>query len=255
MSLSSKSSEDVKSNLSYCNAERVELFCKTVNYHYNIVNGQSIMRSYNSNVQNIKKCEIYVSNIPHNINEIFLYKLFNQIGPIYELRMMINYHNNHRGFAFVTFFNASCVKKAIKFNYFKLDDNHVLYVRKSINNCTLYFGRIPHELKLWELQEHLSKIVDGIETIYFPSNINNENFNRGYAFVEFYTHRLAANAKKTLGFDSFNCNGKSITVDWALPLREIDEEEMEKVSNFCKFYFIMVHFLEGLKVETIIIML
>lgn len=54
--------------------------------------------------------------------------------------------------------------------------------------------------------------------------------NRGFAFLDYDSHKSASAAKRRLGgghIKVFNCD---IIVDWADPLAEPDEETMSKVS-------------------------
>lgn len=51
--------------------------------------------------------------------------------------------------------------------------------------------------------------------------------NRGFAFLEFDSHKSAANARRRLG--SVRIFGVEIVVNWAEPQEEPDEEIMSKV--------------------------
>lgn len=176
-----------------------------------------------------RNLEIYVSRIPPAINETHVFNLFSRAGIIYELRMMFTFENLHRGYAYISYFDASSAKRALNFHKYLIDGYNSICVCKSINNCCLYFGKIPNDVKCEDFEERLEHMIIGIKQIFFPKDILDENLNRGYAFVKFSSHKLAAIAKKTLSFKSFEMNGHGISVDWAKPYTEIDEEYMKTV--------------------------
>lgn len=62
--------------------------------------------------------------------------------------------------------------------------------------------------------------------------------NRGFAFVEYETHRAAAIARRNCISGNFQLWGKSVAVDWAEPEPVVDEEILSKVSKpvCCTYY-------------------
>lgn len=53
--------------------------------------------------------------------------------------------------------------------------------------------------------------------------------NRGFAFLEYDTHKNASTAKRKLGNGRTKVWGCDILVDWADPLEEPDSDTMQKV--------------------------
>ena len=53
--------------------------------------------------------------------------------------------------------------------------------------------------------------------------------NRGFAFVEYSSHRDAAMARRKLMTGKIQLWGHQIAVDWAEPEQEVDEEIMDQV--------------------------
>uniref|UniRef100_A0A8C5SHS6 RRM domain-containing protein n=1 Tax=Laticauda laticaudata TaxID=8630 RepID=A0A8C5SHS6_LATLA len=59
-------------------------------------------------------CEIFIGKLPRDLFEDELIPLCEKIGKIYEMRMMMDFSGNNRGYAFVTFCNKQEAKNAIK---------------------------------------------------------------------------------------------------------------------------------------------
>ena len=85
---------------------------------------------------------------------------------------------------------------------------------------------------------------DGLQdVIVYGTADNPKQKNRGFAFLEYESHKLASNAKRKLqtGHQKFwQCD---VIVDWADPMDEPDDETMSKVClhfrtlNFFFFFF------------------
>lgn len=74
--------------------------------------------------------------------------------------------------------------------------------------------------------------VEGIkEVIMYPSH-KDRTQNRGFAFIEFETHRLAAIARRKLSPGSVNLWGSDIMVDWADPIPDPDPAIMAQVIKY-----------------------
>jgi len=77
----------------------------------------------------------------------------------------------------------------------------------------------------------MKTVVEGvIDAIVYPS-ITDKTKNRGFAFVEFESHRAAAIARRKLIPGHVLLWGQPIAVDWAEPEPEVDEDVMSKVSG------------------------
>ncbi len=75
----------------------------------------------------------------------------------------------------------------------------------------------------------MQKVTEGVmDVIVYPS-ASDKTKNRGFAFVEYESHRSAAMARRKLMNGRVNIWGHNIAVDWAEPELEVDEEIMAQV--------------------------
>lgn len=141
-------------------------------------------------------------------------------------------------------------------------NGRLLGVCASVDNCRLFVGGIPKTKKHEEILSEMRKVTDGVvDVIVYPSAADKTK-NRGFAFVEYESHRAAAMARRKLlpGTNSENtlgcreegsgraatatwrlqCRspvlsgriqlwGHAIAVDWAEPEVEVDEDTMATV--------------------------
>ena len=79
-----------------------------------------------------------------------------------------------------------------------LRNGRLLGVCASVDNCRLFVGGIPKTKKREEILTEMRKVTDGvIEVIVYPSAADKTK-NRGFAFVEYESHRAAAMARRKL---------------------------------------------------------
>ncbi|XP_075054461.1 putative RNA-binding protein 46 isoform X2 [Mixophyes fleayi] len=134
-------------------------------------------------------CEVFVGKIPRDMYEDELVPVFDGAGKIYEFRLMMEFSDN----------------------------------------CRLFIGAIPKEKNKEEILDEMRKVTEGvIDVIVYPS-ATDKTKNRGFAFVEFESHRAAAMARRKLIPGTFQLWGHTIQVDWADPEKEVDEETMQRV--------------------------
>lgn len=180
-----------------------------------------------------KGCEVFIGKLPRNIFEDELFPLFQTAGVIYEFRLMMDFSSSNRGFAFATYTNKSDAQRAIKMlNGFEIRPGRRIGVLKSVDNCRLYIGGIPTDKSKDEVYAEISKYTSGVSEVIVYNCPINKTKNRGFAFVEYESHRAASMARKILipgNVKLFDCE---ITVDWATPEPEIDENQMKLVSEF-----------------------
>ncbi|XP_075279356.1 APOBEC1 complementation factor isoform X3 [Opisthocomus hoazin] len=144
-------------------------------------------------------CEIFIGKLPRDLFEDELIPLCEKIGKIYEMRMMMDFNGNNRGYAFVTFSNKQEAKNAIKqLNNYEIRNGRLLGVCASVDNCRLFVGGIPKMKKREEILAEMKKVTDGVvDVIVYPSAADKTK-NRGFAFVEYESHRAAAMARRKL---------------------------------------------------------
>ncbi|EPY76540.1 putative RNA-binding protein 46 [Camelus ferus] len=132
-----------------------------------------------------------------------LVPVFERAGKIYEFRLMMEFSGENRGYAFV------------------------MYTTKE--EAQLFIGAIPKEKKKEEILDEMKKVTEGVvDVIVYPS-ATDKTKNRGFAFVEYESHRAAAMARRKLIPGTFQLWGHTIQVDWADPEKEVDEETMQRV--------------------------
>ncbi|XP_053548201.1 APOBEC1 complementation factor isoform X2 [Bombina bombina] len=175
-------------------------------------------------------CEIFVGKLPRDLFEDELIPLCETIGRIYEMRMMMDFNGNNRGYAFITFTNRHDARNAIKqLNNYEIRNGRLLGVCASVDNCRLFVGGIPKTKKREEILVEMKKVTDGVlDVIVYPSAAD-KGKNRGFAFVEYESHRAAAMARRKLLPGRIQLWGHPIAVDWAEPEVEVDEDTMSSV--------------------------
>uniref|UniRef100_A0A7N6AGL9 APOBEC1 complementation factor n=1 Tax=Anabas testudineus TaxID=64144 RepID=A0A7N6AGL9_ANATE len=174
--------------------------------------------------------EIFVGKLPRDLFEDELVPLCEKFGKIYEVRMMMDFNGNNRGYAFVTFSNKQEAKTAMKqLNNYEIRNGRLLGVCASVDNCRLFVGGIPKTKKHEEILCEMRKVTDGVvDVIVYPSAADKTK-NRGFAFVEYESHRAAAMARRKLLPGRIQLWGHAIAVDWAEPEVEVDEDTMATV--------------------------
>ncbi|KAM6897160.1 APOBEC1 complementation factor isoform 2-T2 [Xenentodon cancila] len=174
--------------------------------------------------------EIFVGKLPRDLFEDELVPLCEKFGKIYEVRMMMDFNGNNRGYAFVTFSSKQEAKAAMKqLNNYEIRNGRLLGVCASVDNCRLFVGGIPKTKKREEILVEMRKVTDGVvDVIVYPSAADKSK-NRGFAFVEYESHRAAAMARRKLLPGRIQLWGHAIAVDWAEPEVEVDEDTMATV--------------------------
>lgn len=73
------------------------------------------------------------------------------------------------------------------------------------------------------------KLTEGVVDVILYPSANNKSKNRGFAFVEYVSHRAAAMARRKLAPSRIQLWGHQICVDWAEPEHYVDEDTMANV--------------------------
>jgi len=175
-------------------------------------------------------CEVFVGKLPRDCFESELFPLFERCGQIYEMRLMMDFSGFNRGYAFITFTNRDDAKRSVKeLNAYEIRPSRLIGVCQSVDNCRLFVGGIPKTKKREEILEEMCKVTEGVvDVIVYPS-AHDKTKNRGFAFVEYESHRSAAMARRKLLPGKIQLWGHQIAVDWAEPEAEVDEDVMATV--------------------------
>lgn len=176
-------------------------------------------------------CEIFIGRIPRDCYEDELVPIFETMGKIYELRLMMDFSGSNRGYAFVMYTSKADAQRALReMNNYEIRKGRFLGVCQSVDNCRLFVGGIPKTKAKNEIYEEMVKVTEGVvDVIVYPS-ATDKSKNRGFAFVEYDSHRAAAMARRKLIPGRIQLWGHQIAVDWAEPENEVDEDIMKTVS-------------------------
>lgn len=178
-----------------------------------------------------KGTEVFVGRVPRDIFEPDLVPVFERVGQIYELRLMMDFSGSNRGFFFVRYTCREAAKRACK----ELDNHEIrphkrLGVLMSLDNNKLWLSGIPEKATSEDIKAEIDALTEGVcRVILYPSP-SDRSRPRKYAFVEYKNHRAAALARRRLVPTKIVIKGHEIEkVDWAEPQNEVDEEVMSKV--------------------------
>ena len=202
------------------------------------------MPDYEGDSPPSKGCEVFVGKIPRDLFEDEIFPVFETIGPIYEMRLMMDFDGRNRGFCFVMYTKKRCLflaatglkvhfshaRAAIsKLNNYEVRKGRTLGVCSSVDNCRLFVGGIPKARKKEEILAELRKVTDQVEDVIVYPSAADKNKNRGFAFVEYKTHKAAAMARRKLVTGRTQLWGHPIAVDWAEPEEDVDDDVMKSV--------------------------
>lgn len=226
-----------RSNLDNPNRPKIELdeeklrkLCEQFNMYYTIESTQRTITQNGSNTVHEKGGEVFVGKLPRDVFEEDLLPLAHKYGELVEFRIMLDYSGYNRGYAFLTFKKRSEANAALKgLNNFEIRSGKLLGVCRSVDNCRLFVGGIPKSKKRPEIMEEMKKVSDGVvDVIVYPSAADKTK-NRGFAFVEYESHKTAAMSRRKLMPGKIQLWGQPIAVDWAEPEIDVDDEIMAQV--------------------------
>ncbi|KAM3185344.1 hypothetical protein ACTXT7_006560 [Hymenolepis weldensis] len=175
-------------------------------------------------------CEVFVGKIPRDCFEDELIPIFEKIGPIYMFRLMMEFNGHNRGYGFCVYTNRDDAKRAVDdLNNYEIRKGKTIGVCLSVDNCRLFVGGIPKNKTKEEIFVEMQKVTDGVKDVICYPSVADKTKNRGFAFVEYESHKAAAMARRKLIPGRIQPWGQQIAVDWAEPEREVNEEIMSKV--------------------------
>uniref|UniRef100_A0A914C1Q0 Heterogeneous nuclear ribonucleoprotein Q n=1 Tax=Acrobeloides nanus TaxID=290746 RepID=A0A914C1Q0_9BILA len=177
--------------------------------------------------------EIYIGQIPRDVYEDKLIPLFEPLGKIWDLRIMMDPINGKsRGYAFLIYIDKEhAAEAAKKFNDYEIQPGKHLKVNVSVANTRLFIGNIPKSKSKEEILEELKKNAEGVvDVIIYSSPDGGESRkNRGFCFVDFVDHKSASDAKRRISMGKVRPWNNDLVVDWAEQQEEPDEETMNQV--------------------------
>jgi len=176
-------------------------------------------------------CQVFIGKIPKDALEHELVPIFEKVGIIWDLRLMMEpMTNRNRGFAFCCFTNNQDAQKCVnELDNYEIRPNKSLGVCLSQSNCRLFVGSIPKTKTKDEIFTEFDEITQGLKDVIIYLQAEDKNKNRGFCFLEFNDHKMASQARRKLSHPKSRAFKNSITVDWADPIDEPSDEIMAKV--------------------------
>ncbi|CAH8630738.1 unnamed protein product [Dicrocoelium dendriticum] len=175
-------------------------------------------------------CEVFIGKIPRDCLEDELIPVFEQIGPIYMFRLMMEFNGSNRGYGFCVYTNREDTKRAVQeLDNYEIRKGKTIGVCFSVDNCRLFVGGIPKSKTREEIMTEMKRVTEGVKDVISYPSVNDKSKNRGFAFVEYESHKAAAMARRKLIPGRIQLWNQQIAVDWAEPEREVNEDIMSKV--------------------------
>lgn len=202
------------------------------NYNLDQVNGQRIYKLGLDNEVTTppqKGSEVYITRLPRDCYEDELVPLFETIGPIVRMRLIMDFSGTTHGYGFVEYADPSTAKSAIKtLDGHEIRPDQPIVVTTSFDKRRLFIGGIPKHKKQREVLKEMKRVSDGVKDVILYLSVYSGK-NRGFCFVEYQTHMEAALAIKKMGTGFKLWKNHEVRVDWADPEVEVDEEVMKQV--------------------------
>ncbi|XP_017487979.1 PREDICTED: probable RNA-binding protein 46, partial [Rhagoletis zephyria] len=166
-------------------------------------------------------CELYVANLPKSLDEVHFLAWLYRCGEVYEMRLMMESFSLSRGYAFVRYTQEIEALAAYELLKFVFVDGERLSVYRSQGKNRLYVSNIPKQLPLSSLEAGFKNAFHDMErcTAHASSATDSirGDLNRGFAFIEFYDHETALQAKKRTTPGRMRMWGNDLKVQWAKP--------------------------------------
>ncbi|KAK7863127.1 hypothetical protein R5R35_002010 [Gryllus longicercus] len=179
-----------------------------------------------------KGSEVFVGKLPRECYEDELVPVFQTVGKIYQMRLMMDFSGTNRGYAFIQYSKPSEAKAAVsRLNGYPIRPNWKIFVSHSLDNCRLFMGGIPRHIDPSEIENVFYGTFERLVDIKLYVNTRDPSRNRGFAFLEFENHRSAAMARRKCYPCKLHLWGQPLSVDWALPEPEVEEGVLTKVKK------------------------
>lgn len=187
-------------------------------------------------------CELYVKNIPRRFKGEDLWPMFERYGKIYNIRVLMDYNDYNRGFAYVKFARESQASLCMELmNYFFVFPGYRLNIQRSTDKSRLFANYIPKDISIEVCHDKFKEIFPDMRDFFMPPGVVNKhrhrrrhedddeeeedmededeegNLHRGFAFLEFSCHQEAVAAKKQVYTGVLEIWGAQVKISWARP--------------------------------------
>lgn len=171
-------------------------------------------------------CELYVKNIPRRFKGEDLWPLFERYGRIYNIRVLMDYNDLNRGFAYVTFstpFEARLCMELL--NYYFVFPGYHLNICRSTDKHRLFANYIPKDVAVEVVHAKFKEIFKELRDFFMPvvsqtrrtPKEEEGHLHRGFAFLEFESHQEAVAAKKLVYTGVLQIWNAQVKISWARP--------------------------------------
>lgn len=175
--------------------------------------------------------ELYVKRIPFYVRVEDLIRYFGQVGKIFQIRLMMTEDfNENRGYAYISYMNATMAHEALKKLNQKCFGGVNLSIEPSLNNCRIFVGGVPVTKTKDEVWQQLQKKGINVVDVIMYRSYTQRAHNRGFVFVEFKTHEDAARFRAKY-INNLKLWDIPLVIDWSVPIPEVDKEIMKNVSS------------------------
>ncbi|KHN79491.1 APOBEC1 complementation factor [Toxocara canis] len=141
--------------------------------------------------------EVFVGKLPRAISDMRLIQVLSSVGPLYEVRQMLEASGVNRGYCFAVYQSLDGAKRACnELNDIEIEPGRRIGVVRSVDNRRLFIGGIPREIKADHIMAEIKKHTEGVEEVVVYPSVVDKSRNRGFAFVEYRDHKSAAYARK-----------------------------------------------------------
>eukprot|EP00300_Choanocystis_sp_HF-7_P016976 c19596_g1_i1.p1 GENE.c19596_g1_i1~~c19596_g1_i1.p1 ORF type:complete len:472 (+),score=78.94 c19596_g1_i1:145-1560(+) len=174
---------------------------------------------------------IFVGGLPREITDEIMQSHFESVGPVFSVRIVRERETGEcKGFGFVNYTAKDSAHRALE----ELQGSDLmgrsLRLSMSENKTRLYVGNIGRYVTKDEFRSIVEQ--DGqVRSIEMLQDAFDAKKNRGFAFVDYFMHEDAARALKRMTRPPMSIGGSAVSVDWAEPKEELDEEAMRNVKT------------------------
>eukprot|EP00929_Paragymnodinium_shiwhaense_P091888 TRINITY_DN5176_c0_g4_i1.p1 TRINITY_DN5176_c0_g4~~TRINITY_DN5176_c0_g4_i1.p1 ORF type:complete len:1210 (+),score=428.62 TRINITY_DN5176_c0_g4_i1:57-3632(+) len=167
---------------------------------------------------------VYVSNLDWSVDEAVLNKIFNEVEGLKEVRLVRDFLQRSKGFAYVDFETSEHVENAVKKLNGHLINKRPMKVARSLptkplfEEKTLFVTQIPAEGTEENVKTAFSPFGE-VKEVRMPAG-DKKSKHKGYAYVEYVDAGSVQKALDALGTSPISIAGASVTVARSIPMKD-----------------------------------